>query len=76
MDLTKAMNTFSKRVSLYKEVGGETFTEYHNREMIPGSFFAAIDENGKACLHTFFGNWLNYRSREFLQHEEFGYFSI
>ena len=55
MDLAEAMNVFSKKVSLYKNIGGETFTEYHNGEKIPGSFYAAIEENGKTCLRTFFG---------------------
>jgi len=76
MDLTEAMNAFSKKVSLYKNIGGETFTEYHNGEKIANSFFAAIDENGRTCLHTFFGKWPAYRSRECLRHEEFDHFSI
>jgi CRISPR/Cas system-associated exonuclease Cas4 (RecB family) len=76
MDLTETMNAFSKKVSLYKNIGGETFTEYHNGEKIANSFFAAIDENGRTCLHTFFGKWPAYRSRECLRHEEFDHFSI
>jgi CRISPR/Cas system-associated exonuclease Cas4 (RecB family) len=76
MDLTEAMNAFSKKVSLYKEVSGETFIEYHNGEKIPGSFFAAIDEKGKTCLQTFFGKWPDYRNRECLRHEEYDHFSI
>lgn len=76
MDLTEAINTFSKKVSLYKNVGGEVFSEYHNGEKIPDSFFVAMDENGKTCLHTFFGKWPDYRSRECLRHEEFDHFSI
>jgi len=76
MDLTEAMNAFSKKVSLYKNIGGETFTEYHNGEKIPGTFYAAIDENGKTCLQTFFGKWPDYRNRECLRHEEFDHFSI
>lgn len=76
MDLTEATNAFSKKVSLYKNIGGETFTEYHNGEKIPGTFYAAIDENGKTCLQTFFGKWANYKNRECLRHEEFDHFSI
>jgi len=76
MDLTEAINAFSKKVSLYKNVGGETFTEYHNGEKITDSFFSAIDENGKACLKTFFGKWPGYQNRECLRHEEFDHFSI
>jgi len=76
MDLVEAMNAFSKKVSLYKNIGGETFTEYHNGEKIPGSFYAALDENGKTCLQTFFGKWQDYRSRACLRHEEFDHFSI
>jgi len=76
MDLAEAITVFSKKVSQYKNIGGETFTEYHNGETIPGSFFAAIDENGKTCLHTFFGKWPGYRSRECLRHEEFDHFLI
>jgi len=76
MDLTEAMNAFSKKVSRYKDVGGETFTEYHNGEKIPPSFFSAIDENGKACLQTFFGKWPGYQTRECLRHEQFDHFRI
>ncbi|WAC05858.1 MAG: PD-(D/E)XK nuclease family protein [Methanoregula sp.] len=76
MDLAEAMNAFSKKVSLYKNVGGETFTEYHNGEKITDSFFAAIDENGKVCLKIFFEKWPGYNSRECLRHEEFDHFSI
>ena len=76
MDLNEAMDAFSRKVSLYKNVCGETFTEYHNGEKIPGSFFAAIEENGKTCLQTFFGKWPSYQGRECLRHEEFDHFSI
>jgi CRISPR/Cas system-associated exonuclease Cas4 (RecB family) len=76
MDLAEAMSAFSKKVSLYKNIGGETFTEYHNGEKIANSFFAAIDENGKTCLQTFFGKWPGYLSRECLRHEEFDHFHI
>ena len=76
MDLNEAMDHFSKKVSLYKNVGGETFTEYHNGEKIPSSFFAAIEENGKMCLQTFFGKWPSYQNRECLRHEEFDHFHI
>jgi hypothetical protein len=76
MDLNEAMDAFSKKVSLYKNIGGETFTEYHNGEMIPDSFYASIDENGKTCLQTFFGKWLGYQNQECLRHEEFDHFSI
>ena len=76
MDLAEAMKAFLKKVSLYKDIGGETFTEYHNGEIIPGSFFTAISENGKTCLHTFFGKWPGYQSRECLRHEEFDHFNI
>ncbi len=76
MDLNEAMDAFSKKVSLYKNIGGETFTEYHNGEKITDSFFAAIDENGKTCLQTFFGKWPGYQNRECLRHEEFDHFNI
>jgi CRISPR/Cas system-associated exonuclease Cas4 (RecB family) len=76
LDLNDAMNAFSKKVSLYKNIGGETFTEYHNGEKIPNSFYDYIEENGKTCLHTFFGKWADYKSRECLRHEEFDHFSI
>jgi CRISPR/Cas system-associated exonuclease Cas4 (RecB family) len=76
MDLNESMNAFSKKVSLYKNVGGETFTEYHNGEKITDSFFSTIDENGKTCLQTFFGKWSGYRTRECLRHEEFDHFHI
>lgn len=76
MDLNEAINAFSKKVLLYKNIGGETFTEYHNGEKIPGTFYTAIDENGKTCLHTFFGKWPDYKNRECLRHEEYDHFSI
>jgi len=76
LDLNEAMNAFSKKVSLYKNIGGETFTEYHNGEKIPNSFYDYIEENGKTCLHTFFGKWPGYHNRECLRHEEFDHFSI
>ncbi len=76
MALSEATNAFSKKVSLYKNVGGETFTEYHNGEKITNSFFAAIDENGKTCLQTFFGKWPGYKGRECLRHEEYDHFNI
>ena len=76
MDLNEAITAFSKKVSLYKNICGETFTEYHNGETIPNSFFAAIDENGKTCLNTFFGKWPGYTSRECLRHEEYDHFGI
>jgi CRISPR/Cas system-associated exonuclease Cas4 (RecB family) len=76
MDLAEAMNAFSKKVSLYKNVGGETFTEYHNGEKITDSFFSAIEANGKVCLKIFFGKWPGYLGRECLRHEEFDHFSI
>jgi hypothetical protein len=76
MDPAGALNAFSKKVLLYKGIGGETFTEYHNGEKIPNSFFTYIEENGKTCLQTFFGKWPDYRSRECLRHEEFDHFSI
>jgi hypothetical protein len=76
MALNEAMDAFSKKVSLYKNIGGETFTEYHNGEKIPDTFYTAIDENGKTCLQTFFGKWPDYKNRECLRHEEFDHFSI
>ncbi|MFA6332829.1 MAG: PD-(D/E)XK nuclease family protein, partial [Methanoregula sp.] len=76
MNLTEAVNEFSLRVSRYKNIGGETFTEYHNGEKIPNSFFSSIEENGKTCLNTFFGKWSGYTSRECLRHEEFDHFTI
>lgn len=75
MDVNEAMTAFSKKVSQYKNIGGETFTEYHNGEKITDSFFAAIDENGKTCLNTFFDKiWPGYKNRECLRHEEFDHF--
>jgi CRISPR/Cas system-associated exonuclease Cas4 (RecB family) len=76
MDLAEALNEFTKKVLRYKTIGGETFTEYHNGEKIPGSFYTFIDENGKTCLHTFFGKWPGYQNRECLRHEEFDHFNI
>jgi CRISPR/Cas system-associated exonuclease Cas4 (RecB family) len=76
MDKAGAMNEFTKKVLRYKNIGGETFTEYHNGEKIPGSFYTFLDENGKTCLHTFFGKWPDYMSRECLRHETFDHFSI
>ncbi|MFA6226592.1 MAG: PD-(D/E)XK nuclease family protein [Methanoregula sp.] len=76
MDLNEAITAFSKKVSQYKNVGGETFTEYHNGEKIANAFFATIDENGKTCLHTFFGKWPGYQGRECLRHEEYDHFLI
>jgi CRISPR/Cas system-associated exonuclease Cas4 (RecB family) len=75
VDPAEAMNALSKKVSLYKSIGGETFTEYHNGEKITDSFFAAIDENGKACLKIFFESiWPDYRERGCLRHEEYDHF--
>jgi CRISPR/Cas system-associated exonuclease Cas4 (RecB family) len=76
MSLAEATAAFSKKVGLYKDIGGETFTEYHNGEKIPDSFFAAIDANGRACLETFFRKWPDYQGRECLRHEEFDHFNI
>lgn len=76
MDPDGAMNAFAKKVDRYKNIGGETFTEYHNGETIPGAFFRTIEENGKTCLHTFFGKWPEFACRECLRHEEFDHFSI
>ena len=76
MDLFEALSVFMKKVSLYRGVGGETFTEYHNGEKIPDSFFSYIEENGKTCLHTFFAKWPEYAKRECLRHEQFDHFSI
>ncbi|MDD1702730.1 MAG: PD-(D/E)XK nuclease family protein [Methanoregula sp.] len=76
MDLSGALAAFSKKVTLYKNIGGETFTENHNGERIPGSFYTSIEENGKTCLQTFFAKWPEYRDRECLRHEQFDHFSI
>jgi hypothetical protein len=76
MDCEGALAAFSKKVSLYKGIGGETFTEYHNGEKIPNSFFDYIEQNGRTCLHTFFGKWPDYAGRECLRHETFDHFSI
>lgn len=76
MDREAALAAFSKKVSLYKGVGGETFTEYHNGEKIPNSFFDYIEQNGRTCLHTFFGKWPDYAGRECLRHETFDHFRI
>lgn len=76
MDRDAAIAAFVKKVSLYKGIGGETFTEYHNGEKIPNSFFDYIEANGKTCLHTFFGKWPDYADRECLRHETFDHFKI
>jgi len=76
MDPATAMSEFSKKVLRYKNIGGETFTEYHNGETTPSSFYAYIDENGKTCLQTFFGKWPDYTARECLRHETFDHFKI
>ena len=76
MGCEAALAAFSKKVSLYKGIGGETFTEYHNGENIPNSFFDYIDQNGRTCLHTFFGKWPDYAGRECLRHETFDHFTI
>jgi CRISPR/Cas system-associated exonuclease Cas4 (RecB family) len=76
MDLNETMIAFSKKVSPHKNIGGEMFTEYHNGEKIPNSFFTSIEENGKTCLQTFFGKWPDYQTREILRHEEFDHFNI
>ncbi|MFA5237812.1 MAG: PD-(D/E)XK nuclease family protein [Methanoregula sp.] len=76
MDFFEAESVFAKKVSNYRAVGGETFTEYHNGEKIPDSFFTYILENGKTCLHTFFAKWPEFAKRECLRHEQFDHFSI
>jgi CRISPR/Cas system-associated exonuclease Cas4 (RecB family) len=76
MDPAGVMTAFAKTVSLYRNTGGETFTEYHNGEVIPDAFFTAMDENGKACLRTFFGKWPDYESRECVRHEEHDHFTV
>ena len=76
MDLAGALAAFARNVSRYKDIGGEIFTEYRNGEKIPGAFFAAIEEDGKTCLHTFFGKWPDYTGRECLRHEQFDHFTI
>ncbi len=76
MDRDAAIAAFVKKVSLYKGIGGETFTEYHNGEQIPSSFFTYIEENGKTCLHAFFLKWPDYADRECLRHETFDHFKI
>jgi RecB family exonuclease len=76
VDLDGAIEAFSKKVSLYKGVCGETFTEYHNGDNIPNSFFDYIEQTGKTCLHTFFGKWPDYAGRECLRHETFDHFTI
>jgi len=76
MDLNEALSVFSRKVAAYRSVEGETFTECHNGEKIPDSFFAAMEENGKTCLYTFFGKWPEYRNRECLRHEQFDHFTV
>jgi CRISPR/Cas system-associated exonuclease Cas4 (RecB family) len=76
MDLTGALTTFLKKVELFKNINGETFTEYHNGEKIPSSFFTALGENGKTCLNIFFAKWPGYADLECLRHEEYDHFSI
>ena len=76
MDLSEALNAFSRRVAAYRLVEGETFTEYRNGEKIPDSYFSTMEESGKTCLYTFFGKWPDYQSRECLRHEQFDHFTI
>ncbi len=76
IDLAEALDAFSKKVSLYENIGGETFTEYHNGEKIPSTFFTYIYENGKTCLQTFFGKWPAYENRGCLRHEQYDHFYI
>ncbi|HNX17512.1 MAG TPA: PD-(D/E)XK nuclease family protein [Methanoregula sp.] len=76
VDPEGALSAFRKKVSLYKNIGGETFAEYHNGGEIPDSFYTYIEENGKTCLETFFGKWPDYRNRECLRHEQYDHFSI
>lgn len=76
MNIHDAISTLSRKVAAFRNMGGETFTEYHNGEKIPDSFYTAIEENGKTCLHTFFGKWPEYAKRECLRHEEFDHFAI
>ncbi|MDD5142397.1 PD-(D/E)XK nuclease family protein [Methanoregula sp.] len=71
----EAMKAFVKKVAAFKTICGETFTEYHNGEKISVSFFSAMEENGKTCLHTFFGKWPEYAKQECLRHEEFDHFT-
>jgi CRISPR/Cas system-associated exonuclease Cas4 (RecB family) len=76
VDLHDAVSTLSRKVAAFRATGGETFTEHHNGEKITDSFFSAIEENGKTCLHTFFGKWPEYTRRECLRHETFDHFAI
>lgn len=75
MDREAAFSEFSKKARLYKNIGGETFTEYHNGETIPASFFTAIEGNGRTCLETFFAKWPEYAEMECLRHEQFDHFT-
>jgi CRISPR/Cas system-associated exonuclease Cas4 (RecB family) len=75
VDPDAALKMLAHKVTLYRNIGGETFTEYHNGEKIPASFFASVEEDGKICLHTFFAKWPEYRDRECLRHEQFDHFS-
>jgi len=76
MNYFEAESVFAKKVANYRAIGGETFTESHNGERIPDSFFTNILENGKTCLHTFFAKWPEFAKRECLRHEQFDHFSI
>jgi hypothetical protein len=75
MEPAEAMGTFARKVAAFRNIGGETFTEYHNGDRIPASFFAAMEVNGKTCLETFFGKWPEYAKRECLRHETFDHFT-
>jgi CRISPR/Cas system-associated exonuclease Cas4 (RecB family) len=70
-----ALQAFTKKVAAFKNIGGETFTEYHNGDKISDSFFATMEANGKICLETFFVKWPEYSKRECLRHEEFDRFT-
>ena len=71
-----ALKDFVKKVSLYKKIGGETFSECHNGEKISDSFFSYVEENGKICLQTFFNKWPIYENRTCLRHEQYDHFYI
>jgi CRISPR/Cas system-associated exonuclease Cas4 (RecB family) len=77
MDPAGALNAYSRKVALFKNMADEMLIEYQNGELVDPQFFSKIDESGKVCLHMFFENkWPNYHDRECLRHEEFDHFRI
>ncbi|HOX36212.1 MAG TPA: PD-(D/E)XK nuclease family protein [Methanoregulaceae archaeon] len=76
MSLDEALSTFSRKVAAYRTVEGITFTECHNGQAIPDSFYTDMEANGQTCLFTFFGKWPEYAKRQCLRHEKFDTFMV